>query len=216
MTETVVRASESSRIGPLGLIARSLIVAAASLVLGGLTSPAQGLLPDALSSFANSAGGWTLLTFAIVWAVRTPLWLSAVLGMVSFVLLVEGYRLVSGWRGFDYGEPFTGMFTIIGLLAGPVVGAAAALVRHRRELWRAVGIAPVASVLVGEGVYGLTVVGDTTSPVYWIAQLVIGIVLTLVVIVGARMRVPLAALTVGLVAAGSAAFVAFYSALGGA
>jgi len=148
--------------------------------------------------------------------VRTPLWLSAVLGMVSFVLLVEGYRLVSGWRGFDYGEPFTGMFTIIGLLAGPVVGAAAALVRRRRELWRAVGIAPVASVLVGEGVYGLTVVGDTTSPVYWIAQLVIGIVLTLVVIARARMRVPLAALTVWLVAAGSAAFVAFYSALGGA
>lgn len=214
MTETSARASAPSRIGPLGLVVRSAIVAVAALVLGGLTSPAQGLLPEALSSFANSAGGWTLLTFAIVWAVRTPLWLSAVLGMVGFVLLVEGYRLVSEWRGYDYGEPFTGIFTIIGIVTGPIVGAAAALVRHPTPLWRGIGIAPVAAVLIGEGIYGLTVVADTTSPVYWVVQLVIGIVLTLVVILRPRMPVPIAALTLGLVAAGSAAFVAAYSWLG--
>lgn len=201
---------------PASLAGRALIVAIAALVLGGLTSPAQGLLPDALSSFANSAGGWTLLTFAIVWAVRTPVWLSAVLGAVGFVLLVEGYRLVSGWRGFDYGEPFTGIFTIIGVLSGPIVGAAAALVRHPSPLWRGLAIAPVASVLIGEGVYGLTVVADTTSPVYWVVQMVIGIVLTLVVIIRGRMPAPIVALTLGLVAAGSAAFVALSSALGGA
>lgn len=199
---------------PASLAARALPAATAALVLGGLTSPAQGLPPDALSSFANSAGGWTLLTFAIIWAVRTPVWLSAVLGAVCFVLLVEGYRLVSGWRGFDYGEPFTGMFTIIGVLAGPDVGAAAALVRHPSPAWRGLAIAPVASVLIGEGVYGLTVVADTTSPVYWVVQIVIGAVLTLVVILRPRMPVPLAALTLGLVAAGSSAIVAAYSALG--
>lgn len=207
---------DSRPASPASLAARALLAAIAALVLGGLTSPAQGLLPDALSSFANSAGGWTLLTFAIIWAVRTPVWLSTVLGAVCFVLLVEGYRLVSGWRGFDYGEPFTGMFTIIGVLAGPIVGAAAAVVRHRSPLWRGIAIAPVAAVLIGEGVYGLTVVADTTSPIYWVVQLVIGIALTLAVIIRGRMPVPVVALTLGLVAAGSAAFVAFYSALGGA
>lgn len=191
-----------------------MLVALAALVLGGLTSPAQGALPDALSSFANSAGGWTLLTFAIVWAVRTPLWLSAVLGAVGFVLLVEGYRLVSEWRGYDYGEPFTGMFTIIGVLAGPIVGAAAALVRHPNPLWRGIAIAPVAAVLIGEGVFGLTVVGDTTSPVYWTVQMVIGVALTLLIVLRPRMPVPIAALTVGLVVAGSLAFIGFYLLLG--
>ncbi|WP_442786079.1 DUF6518 family protein [Microbacterium sp. SL62] len=36
---------------------------------------------------------------------------------------------------------------------------------------------PVAAVLTGEGLYGLTVVSASTNPVYWILQLVLGVAL---------------------------------------
>lgn len=54
----------------------------------------------------------------------------------------------------------------MGIVAGPFIGAAALALR-RRPLHAALGAGLLAGLLVGEAVYGLTVVGDTTSPVYW-------------------------------------------------
>jgi len=45
---------------------RGAVVLVASFLLGGLTSYAQGFLPDAAAPFANSASGWTLLTALLV------------------------------------------------------------------------------------------------------------------------------------------------------
>ena len=51
--------------------ARAAIVAAASLLLGAATFlAAQGSLPDALTSFANSASGWTLVTVLLLNRIR--------------------------------------------------------------------------------------------------------------------------------------------------
>ena len=57
-----------------------VIVVAASLVLGALTSYAQGLLPGPLRPFANSASGWTVLTALIVWRIGERTLPSAVFG----------------------------------------------------------------------------------------------------------------------------------------
>ncbi|KTS91544.1 hypothetical protein NS183_03540 [Microbacterium testaceum] len=192
----------------------ALSVAAASITLGGLTSVGQSVLPEALVSFANSAGGWTILAFGLVWLTRARPPLAAALGVMSFVLLVEGYRIVSGWRGYYYAEPFQDTFTIIGLFAGPVVGLSASLLRWGPGSWKPFAAAPVAAVLIGEGVYGLTVVGETTSPVYWVAQLVLGVALVLSTVAAARPRITPGILG-GLVTLGGAtAFVAFYSWVG--
>ncbi|KTS13323.1 DUF6518 family protein [Microbacterium testaceum] len=189
-------------------------VAAASLALGGLTSVGQSILPEALVSFANSAGGWTILAFGLVWLTRARPPLAAALGVVSFVLLIEGYRIVSGWRGYYYAEPFQDTFTIIGLFAGPVVGLSASLLRWGPGSWKPFAAAPIAAVLIGEGMYGLTVVGATTSPVYWVAQLVLGVALALSTVAAARPRITPGILG-GLVTLGGAtAFVAFYSWVG--
>lgn len=188
----------------------ALLVAAASLVLGGLTSFGQTVLPAALSSFANSAGGWTILAFGLVWLAHVRLPVAAVLGAVSFVLLVEGYRIVSGWRGYYYAEPFQDTFTVIGLLAGPLVGLSAAVVRSGPDRWKPLAASPVAAVLLGEGVYGLTVVAASTSPVYWIVQIVLGAALLIAVVVAARPRVLLSALGVLAALGGAGAFVWFY------
>lgn len=192
----------------------ALIVIAASLVLGGLTSYGQTFLPSALHSFANSAGGWTILTFGLIWLVRLKPLPAAVLGTVSFVLLIEGYRIVSGWRGFFYAEPFQDTFTIIGVVAGPIVGLSAALVRSGPASWKPLAAAPVAAVLIGEGVYGLTIVAATTSPVYWVLQIVLGVALATATALAARPRIMPIVLGSVVTAGGSAAFVAFYAWLG--
>lgn len=198
----------------LGSVVVAIAVAAASLVLGGLTSPAQGFLPDELSSFANSAGGWTALTFGLLWLSRARPAFAAALGIVSFVLLVEGYRIVSEWRGYEYAAPFQDTFTYIGIVAGPVVGASAGLLRWGHGIWRVLAVSTVAAVFIGEGVYGLTVVAETTSPVYWWLQITAGAVLTVVVLVARRARLVTSALTLAVIAAGSTAFWLAYRALG--
>lgn len=168
------------------------------------------MLPESLVSFANSAGGWTVLTFGLVWLSRVRPPIAAPLGIVSFVLLVEGYRIVSDWRGFFYAEPFQDTFTIVGVIAGPVVGLSAALVRTGPVTWKPLAAAPVAAVLIGEGVYGLIVVAATTSPVYWIIQIVLGGALMTATVVQARPRVTPGVLG-GLASLGGAAlFVGFY------
>jgi hypothetical protein len=151
---------------------------AASLVLGGLTSFAQTFLPDALRPFANSASGWTMLAFPVVWATRARLPLGTVLGVVALVGLVEGYAVVSNLRGYYYS--YTGLFTVIGLVAGPVVGFAASLTRHglgsaHHRLWRTLGITPLSAVLVGDGLFGLLHVRETTGTSYWVVALVLGV-----------------------------------------
>lgn len=134
-----------------------------SLVLGGATSWGQFLLPEGIVSIANSSSGWTLITALLVSVARLPLWPSVVAGAGSFVLLTVGYALVSDWRGFFYDPTF---FVVVGVIVGPFVGAAAAWIRGC-GVPAALASALLAGIGVGEAVYGLTVVADSTSPVYW-------------------------------------------------
>ena len=176
----------------------ALLVVGGSLVLGGLTSWAQGALPDALASFANSPSGWTVLTALMIVAVRPAVAAGAVLGVVSFVSLVLGYTVASELRGLAYDPLF---WSVVGLVAGPFVGAAAAAVVGGHAVRAALGAGALAGVLVADGIYGLTVVGDTTSPVYWVLCLALGVVLVAVVAVRLRSRVALTTLAGTAVAA---------------
>lgn len=176
----------------------TLAVVAASLLLGGLTSWAQGLLPDALSSFANSPSGWTALTAVLVAAARPSLPEGAVLGVLSFVALVLGYTAASELRGLSYDPTLWGA---VGVVAGPFVGAAAAAVAGRRALAAALGAGALAGVLAADGIYGLTVVDDSTSPVYWTLCLVAAV--ALVAVVARRLRTRTA--TAGVLASAVAA-----------
>ncbi|MFC5996982.1 DUF6518 family protein [Pseudonocardia hispaniensis] len=144
-------------------VKRAAIVAVLSFVLGGLTAYAQGFLPDAAAPIANSASGWTVLTALLVYWSRSPVGTAAALGAVSFVLLVLGYTAASEFRGAYY-NPL--MFSVIGILAGPFVGAAASWLRAN-DLRAALGTAVLAGIGIGEAVYGLTTVRDTTDPTYW-------------------------------------------------
>ena len=195
--------------GLRGGLAAALFVAGASFVLGGMTSFAQGFLPESLGSFANSASGWTFVTAVLIFIAKPRWLLAAVLGAASFVLLTVGYAVVSQMRGLYY-NPL--MFSVIGVVVGPFVGVAASGLRAD-GLRKALGTALLAGIGIGEGIYGLTVVADTTSPVYWTLSIVVGVALLVGSIVrGLRGAVPLIVAVAG-TAAVAAAFNVAYSSL---
>lgn len=205
--------SSSGQAGASGLraaLVAALFVAAVSFVLGGVTSFAQGFLPDELESFANSASGWTLITAILIVIAKVRWRLAAFLGAGSFVLLTVGYAVAAAARGFYY-DPL--MFSLIGVVVGPFVGVAACWLRAE-GLRTALGTALLAGIGVGEGVYGLTVVADTTSPVYWVLIIVLSAALVAGSVArGLRGAVPLI-VAVGGTLVVAAAFDLAYSSLG--
>lgn len=168
-----------------------LAIVGASLLLGGLTSWAQGVLPDALASVANSPSGWTLLTALLVAAARPTLPWGAALGGASFVSLVLGYTIASDLRGLFY-SPL--LWCVVGVLAGPFVGGAAAAVVRSHNLQAALGAGALAGVFFADGIYGRTVIGSSTNSIYWNFCLVAGAALT--VVTALRLRTAHAALVV--------------------
>jgi len=152
-----------------------LVAVLGAMLIGGLTSLGQQHLPAWINSLANSVGGWTMLSFLLVWLGRAKPLLGALLGVVVFILLTESYSVVSEWRGFDDGDPFTSIWTVVGLIAGPVLGVSAGLVRHAPPLWRVLGVAPLSAVLLGEGIWALNTIVATTSPVYWSIEIVLSV-----------------------------------------
>jgi hypothetical protein len=121
-----------------------------------------------------------------------------------------GYAVVSTLRGFPF-DPTA--WAVVGVLAGPVIGAATVAIRGGR-MPAALGGGLLGGVLIGEGVYGLTVVAATTSPVFWWASIVLGLALVVAV---AMLRLRDIRSTIVLVSAAAvtaAAFVGAYLALG--
>jgi hypothetical protein len=184
------------------------VVIIGSIVLGGLTSLGQTYLPNWLRSFSNSMGGWTVLAFGLVWLSRARSVLGAVLGAVSFVTLNASYGIVSSWRGFYYAPPLTSIWTAVGVVAGPVLGLGASLSRHGTALWRCLGVAVPAAVLLGEGSWALRTIADTTSPVYWWLEIVASVALMAYAVARSRVRGPQLLLGLAVWLVGSAAFLA--------
>lgn len=169
--------------GSATLLRRGIIVAVVSLFLGGLTSFAQGFLPHGVTSFANSPSGWTALTAVLVFWSRLRAAYAAVAATVSFVLLVLGYTAASELRGLVY-NPL--LWSVIGVIAGSFIGVATAWLRAR-DIQAALGVAMLSGVGIGDAVYGLTVVRETTSPVYWTLVGVAALAL-LIVMLARRIR----------------------------
>lgn len=182
-------------------------------MLGGLTSLLQGSLPESVSSFANSSGGWSMLVFALVRLGGARPLLGALLGLLAFWALLEGYDLVTAVRGFGYSAPFTDVFWLLAVPAGPILGAAAALTLHGGGAWRVLAVAPLSGVLIGEGVWALDAISDTTSPVYWWIQIVLGVGFLALATIRRRPRVVVAVAAVVVTAAAAAVFIAVYALL---
>ncbi|GAB3270845.1 DUF6518 family protein [Kineosporia babensis] len=131
-------------------IAAATGVATLSFILGAATSYAQGFLPSSVNSLANSHTGWALITVVLIWAVRARPVLAAMLGAGSFVLLTVGYTFGAAIRGYTYDPSF---YSLIGLIAGPFIGLAAAWLRER-DLRGALATATLTGIAVSESFVG--------------------------------------------------------------
>ena len=194
------------------IVASSLRIAgitAAALILGALTPLGQGALPPEFSSLANSASGWTIPTALLVWLFARGYPEAAIGGALGFVALTIGYTVASTWRGVDFDPLF---WVIVGVVVGPFIGLAAHALR-RAPLHAALGTGLLSGVLVGEAIYGLIVVGDTTSPVYWWIAAALGV--SLLAAMAIRIRRPrLIVVATALTATIAAAFLIAYQLLG--
>ena len=194
------------------------IGAVVGLVLGGATSFGQQHLPEGLRPFANSNGGWTLLTVVVVvvctrWASARRWWVAAGLGLVLFHALIQGYAVVSTLRGFPDSYGPGDFYFLVATLAGPVIGLAALAWWSPSGLVRAAGVGVVSAVMVGDGVSGLVGVADTTGWLWWTISVVLGVGLLAGVVLRRLDRARDRLVAVALAAGGSTVFVLLFAAL---
>ena len=191
-----------------------LATVGAGLAIGIATSVGQGSLPDWMAPLANSSGAWCLGAFALALLERDPR-RAALIGFASLVAMLAGYGLATELRGYAVGTSTYVRWGAAAVIAGPALGVGAAWLRVAHPLRAAAGIAPIAGILLGEGLYGITVVAATTSVAYWIGQVAVGLVL--VVLAAFRLRNgPGIALMLALSAIASAIFYVVYTSVLGA
>jgi len=137
--------------------------------------------------------------------------LAAAFGCASLLGLLVGYVLGAQMRGYPSSHSTILFWGVAALLAGPLLGVSAYWVKTRSDVRAGIGVGVVSGVLVGEGIYGLTRIADTTYPPFWWGEIVVGLVLLLAVawrrLVGFRAL----AVSVGLTVLVALAFVVVYS-----
>lgn len=143
------------------------MVATVSLGAGVLTSLGQRHLPAELHSLANSSTSWAVVAFALALLARHR-WSAVLVAVAAFVGQLAGYDVASRVLvGYGLAPATWVSWLVQAVLAGPALGGAAWWARRDPGTGRALAVALVAGIAVGEGAYGLTVVAATTSPVWW-------------------------------------------------
>lgn len=189
---------------PFGLM---LLVGLTGFGLGVLTAYAQEWLPEQVGSLANSSGSWCLIA-ALLALLATNQLAAAGCGFLALGTLLAGYIFGAALRGDPSSMGLIGFWSLAAVLVGPFLGLGAHWVKTNRPILNAVGAGGISGLLVGEGVYGLAYIADTTYPPYWWAQIVVGVALLLWAAARRLRRPHLVVLAVGLNLAVTATFVA--------
>jgi hypothetical protein len=190
---------------------RLILVAIVGLALGALTAYGQDWLPSKLGSLANSSGPWALVAFGLALLLATEMRGAAMIGSLALLALLVGYVLGSDARGYSSGTALVAFWGAAALLAGPLVGIGGYWARSGEGLRPALGIGAMCGVLVGEGVYGLTSIADTTFTPYWWAEALVGAFLAAWLVSRGSRRLRTASIAGGVGALVALAFVAVYS-----
>jgi Family of unknown function (DUF6518) len=126
--------------------------------------------------------------FALALLARTRA-AAALFGLLALALLLAGYVAGVEVRGDAASHALILFWGAAAIVAGPLLGLGAYWVRHDRDSLAALGSGAVSGVLVGEGVYGVTEISDTTYVPYWWCEIAVGILL-LGVLAWLRLRRP--------------------------
>jgi hypothetical protein len=191
-------------------VALTATVGLLGLALGVLTAYGQEWLPREVGSLANSSGSWALAAFLLALLATGPR-VAAACGALALLALLAGYVLGAGLRGYPSGSTLIVFWGLATVFVGPFLGLGAHWVRWGRRTLAALGAGGMGGVLVGEGVYGLAYIADTTYPPYWWGQIAVGVALLCAIAVGRLRSPPLVALSVAVGLVVAAAFVGVYS-----
>jgi len=171
----VTRPSPAADDAVVGWRSGAVVAVIVGLVVGALTAYAQGWLTDGLGSLANSAGPWSLAAFLVAMRTRrtafAALWAMLVLGACEV-----GYVIATQVRGGSNATSTVVFWLTAAVLAGPPLGVAGAWTRQGRWWFGAsAGPAVLAGVLIGEPIYALSTIADTTTPAYWVGEILVGV-----------------------------------------
>jgi hypothetical protein len=116
---TVVMSQSRSR------TAHDVLAPGVGLLVGAVTSVAQGLLSYPVGALANAASPWLMAPFLIGSAARNRR-SAASLGVLSCMAQVVGYYLTSAVRGFGINPTWVAVWLIAAVVGGVVFGSAGA------------------------------------------------------------------------------------------
>lgn len=192
-----------------GPVLRATLVGLLGLTFGVATAYAQAWLPHEVGSLANSVGSWALLAFLLALLGTSP-GAATLLGLTALVTLIAGYVLGASVRGDPSSSSLIAFWGLASLVTGPVLGLSAYWVRTDRGHLGAAGIGVMSGILIGEGVYGLSTIADTTYPPYWSGQIVVGVVVLASVTIHRRTQLSHVAVAVACSLLVAISFVAVY------
>jgi Family of unknown function (DUF6518) len=151
-----------------------LVVLAVAALVGQLTPIGERVLPESLSSMANSSGSWAMIVIACVYFSRLTGWRAAALALSAFVVMDVCFYAVFDLLGGYYPHHYLTFWVVVAICIGPLVGLCASWLRSTRPRLLEIAVAAPSAILVGEGVFMLVRLPGV-SVLYSVASIVIGV-----------------------------------------
>ncbi|MFG2072524.1 DUF6518 family protein [Nonomuraea maritima] len=133
------------------------------LVGGAATSFGQTVLSGGWHALVNSTAPWATVAFLVGLRAAGHWRRAAVAGVLSQLGLLAGYYVTAELRGYPTGLGAVVIWAVAGVVAGPVYGAAGALLRADRRLLRAVATGLTGSAWGADGLRFLWLASDAQS-----------------------------------------------------
>jgi Family of unknown function (DUF6518) len=129
-----------------------LVAFVVGIALGVLSILADGVVPGRLFTLlGNIAAPWTLAAFAVGYRAMSQKQ-GAIAGALALVVGVATYYAGAAVRGHVVGE-LNVVWTVVALVAGPIVGACGAAISTRPEHPPLVAVVLPGAMLVAEGLF---------------------------------------------------------------
>lgn len=130
-----------------------LLAVVVGVALGVLSILADGILPGRLFTLlGNIAAPWVVAAFFVGFR-ATSVRQGALAGGLALVVGVATYYVGGALRDYAVATATNVVWTVVALVAGPIMGASGAAVSNRRERPPVIAVALPAAMLVAEGFF---------------------------------------------------------------
>jgi len=138
-----------------------LVAVAAGVAAGALARVLFAVLPAPWDTLANTSALWGLVPFLVAAGLRVRGRTGAGVGALALLTMVAGWVLLAPQPA---SPRILLLWGAVGIAAGAVCGWAGALARSPLEWQRTVAAAIVGGLSLGEGLYGIVLIG---GPQWW-------------------------------------------------